>query len=174
MSADGSTLYGTPAERSQAATEALRVRRALEPALRAADATVREHNALHGLFRPRSRSGRRTEAALRKAMPAHAQAAAVTADRLREQRRVLNKIADILGRGARLDVYLCGPALHGIDVKDAPALSRILDRWRAARAVQGEPVPADSVSAQRAALQAQIAALADRANRLLADRERRC
>ena len=169
-----SASYATATERQQAATEALQVRKALEDEMRAADDIAREHNALHNRFRPRSRSGRQVAATLRKAMPKHAQAAADTAGRLREQRRILNKIADILTCGADLDPLLTGAGLNGVDLTAAPTLARFLGRRRQAHADHGDPVTVDPVSARRAALHAQIGELMERADRILAERQRRC
>lgn len=173
MSIDNVTQYASPAEREQAAAEARKIRQGLGAALRAADETAREHNPLHNRFRPRSRAGREVTATLRAAMPEHASSAATTADRLREQRRCLNRIADTLTRAGELDVYVCNTGTNGIDLEGAPALARILDAWRQAHAATDTPVPATTVmNARTAALLAQIDALAARAARMRS--EHRC
>lgn len=166
-----STRYGTPAELRQAAGEARKLWKTLGAELRAADEAVREHNPLHNRFRPRSRAGNQVVKTLRAAMPADAQAAAVTADRLRQQRRCLNKTADLLANGSHLDLLACGPGLIGVDLGAAPILRRILDRWAAARAATDQPVPTDSASARRAATLARLEQLAARAARILESRQ---
>jgi hypothetical protein len=165
---DDSTLYGTPTERAEAAREALRLRNALGAALRAADETAREHNPLHNRFRPRTRNGRDAVAAMRKAMPEHARNAAVTADRLREQRRCLNKTAAILTAGEPFNLLACGPGLTGLDLTTAPTLARIRQRWQDARHAAGAALPDDRIGTQREQTLRQIERLATKAAELLA------
>lgn len=161
-SLDLAASYGTADELRQAAAEARKVRQALGAALRTADDIVREYNPLHNRFRPRTRSGRAAASALRKAMPEHARTAAVTADRLREQRRCLNKTADALEACGHLAIYETGPGLAQVDLTAAPTLQRIRVRWLDARADAGTALPDTPVAARLAQLIARADALLEK------------